>query len=63
MSDNSDPTKDPKFKQVVDHFLRTPPEPHKRKKDAETAETDRAASAVPSDKDSQNSGDDSVNNH
>jgi hypothetical protein len=33
MSDNSDPTKDPKFKQVVDHFLKTPPKPHKRKKD------------------------------
>jgi hypothetical protein len=28
---NSDPTKDPKFKQVVDHFLKTPPKPHTKK--------------------------------
>lgn len=33
MADEPDPTKDPKFKQVVDHFLKTPPKPHKRKKD------------------------------
>jgi len=31
MSDKSDPTKDPKFKQVVDHFLKTPPKPHAKK--------------------------------
>jgi len=31
MSDNPDPTKDPKFKQVVDHFLKTPPKPHTKK--------------------------------
>jgi hypothetical protein len=54
MSNEPDPTKDPKFKQVVDHFLKTPPKPHKRKKDAETAEADRAASAVPSDQDRKN---------
>jgi hypothetical protein len=23
-----DPTKDPKFRQVIDHFLTTPPKPH-----------------------------------
>jgi len=31
MSDKPDPTKDPKFKQVVDHFLKTPPKPHTKK--------------------------------
>jgi len=41
MSDNSDPTKDPKFKQVVDHFLKTPPKPHKRKGDDESTQKER----------------------
>jgi hypothetical protein len=27
----SDPTKDPEFKKVVQGFLRTPPKPHKAK--------------------------------
>jgi len=31
MADEPDPTKDPKFKQVVDHFLKTPPKPHAKK--------------------------------
>jgi hypothetical protein len=29
---NSDPTKDPKFQQVVQTFLRTPPKPHRATK-------------------------------
>jgi len=29
MADKSDPTKEPKFKRVVEHFLKTPPQPHK----------------------------------
>jgi hypothetical protein len=29
MAKPSDPTKDPKFQQVVQTFLRTPPQPHK----------------------------------
>jgi hypothetical protein len=31
----SDPTKDPKFQQVVQTFLRTPPQPHKPVKKAQ----------------------------
>ena len=27
-----DPTKDPQFRAVVDHFLKTPPKPHKEMK-------------------------------
>ena len=26
----SDPTKDPQFQKVVQHFLKTPPKPHKK---------------------------------
>jgi len=47
MTDNSDPTKDPKFKQVVDHFLKTPPKPHKRKKDAGADEDSSAPQSKP----------------
>ena len=28
-NDNQDPTENPKFKRVVDHFLKTPPKPRK----------------------------------
>jgi hypothetical protein len=29
MAEKPDPTKDPDFKKVVDHFLKTKPKPHK----------------------------------
>jgi hypothetical protein len=32
MAKKPDPTKDPDFKKVVDHFLKTKPKPHKVKK-------------------------------
>jgi hypothetical protein len=44
MGDDSDPTKDPKFKKVVDHFLKTPPKPHKRKRDDEASQKERDGS-------------------
>lgn len=31
---SSDPTKDPKFQAVVQHFLETPHKPHKQKREA-----------------------------
>jgi len=47
MFDNSDPTRDPNFKQVVDHFLKTPPKPHKRKKDKGVTEAEKPIPAAP----------------
>ena len=37
-----DPTKNPKFQNVVRHFLKTPPKPHKemKRKGGETVEQD-----------------------
>jgi hypothetical protein len=32
MAKKPDPTKDPRFQNVVDHFLKTKPKPHKPKK-------------------------------
>jgi len=58
---DSDPTKDPKFKQVVDHFLKTPPKPHKRKKDKEATEADRPATAATDQ--ARNNGGNSGDNH
>jgi hypothetical protein len=32
MAKKSDPTKDPDFQAVVQHFLKTPPKPHEKPK-------------------------------
>jgi hypothetical protein len=48
MTNKSDPTKDPEFQRVVQHFLNTPPQPHKPLgKKVKKKLAKRAASAKP----------------